>query len=508
MTDEIKVLTRTSEIDPRRQPPDSELLRQIKDRFASSVNKETNQLLRSPDSILQPMNRVQKYLQKLPFSPNKAIWQFINYLVQYGVLIMTDDPTRRYFFDDGQLDELTRAGQYREVPQIKHDIRQRLKSFIAKADKSKTGVHPLSPAEVKALVTGDLFDLLKEMAKEHPEIENLIQSFGDMMQTCLSADPTKTQNAIAEFALTIEDSLRCVINRVESQSLELVTAIASASPDSTGQTPAASQERNHSATQTRLIELAGNITKWQSQLDRLRREQNLVEHYLSDVKLHVLEEELNPRLNFAEAEDLKKIELAIERAHAKADELNEHIEKLLKLQAPIDARIRELQRLQSALKICAGQEKEWPTLAVSDLPARPTYDADELLDWQSVDLSEEMTTTLMTDLTAFTADEKLLIAAFQVIGQKTSGSKMARALFSLGLAGTQPERERELRQVCRSISEKEPPPIRYTGCASRYAIYMHSGSVVIGNVKAIIPENKQSELLAMFQKPTPEPETD
>ena len=509
MTDEINIVSKTSEIDPRRQPPDSELLRQIKDRFASSVNKETNQLLRSPDSILQPMNRVQKYLQKLPFSPNKAIWQFINYLVQYGVLIMTDDPTRRYFFDDGQLDELTRAGQYREVPQIKHDIRQRLKSFIAKADKSKTGVHPLSPAEVKALVTGDLFDLLKEMAKEHPEIENLIQSFGDMMQTCLSADPTKTQNAIAEFALTIEDSLRCVINRVESQSLELVTAIASASPDSTGQTPAASQERNHSATQTRLIELTGEVVKLQSQLERLRREQNLSEHYLADVNQRVLEEGLKPRLNFAEAEEMKRVELAIERAHAKADELNEHIGKLLTMQAPIDKRIRELVRLQSALKICAASHAQ--TLSAvpeSVMPTRPTYDAAELLDWQSVDLSEEMTTTLMTDLTAFTADEKLLIAAFQVIGQKTSGSKMARALFSLGLAGTQPERERELRQVCRSISEKEPPPIRYTGCASRYAIYMHSGSVVIGNVKAIIPENKQSELLAMFQKPTPEPETD
>src|SRR3989339_1621963 len=143
MTAEIKVLTRTSEIDPRRQPPDSELLRQIKDRFASSVNKETNQLIRSPDSILQPMNRVQKYLQKLPFSPNKAIWQFINYLVQYGVLFMTDDPTRRYFFDAEQLDELIRAGQYREVPKIIHDMRQRLQSFIAKTDKFKTGVHPL-----------------------------------------------------------------------------------------------------------------------------------------------------------------------------------------------------------------------------------------------------------------------------------------------------------------------------------------------------------------------------
>ena len=57
MPDEIKVLTRTSEIDPRRQPPDTELLRQVKDRFTGNANKKTNQLLRAPDSILQPMNR-------------------------------------------------------------------------------------------------------------------------------------------------------------------------------------------------------------------------------------------------------------------------------------------------------------------------------------------------------------------------------------------------------------------------------------------------------------------
>ena len=500
MADAIKVVLKTSEIDPRRQPPDSELLRQIKDRFSSNADKETNQLLRSPDSILQPMNRAQKYLQKLPFAPNKAIWHFINYLVQYGGLIMTDDPTRRYFFDADQLDEIIRAGQRREVPNLKHAGQSRLTSFLAKTEKSGATARPLSATEIKALVTGDMFDLLKNLAEEHPEIEGLIQSLGNTVEICCAAEPKKTQEAIAALALFLDESLRRIISRVESQALELVAA--------TTTNAASASEKRAADFHLRLIDLSGETAKLQAQLDRLRREQNLIEHYLLDVKQHVLEEELKPRLNFAEAEDLKKIELAIERAHAKADELNEYIGKLLAMQAPIDNRIRELQRLQSALKICAAsQGKTLSALPTGNIPARPAYDQDELLNWQNISLPDELESTVITDLSAFTPDEKLLIAAFQVLGRKTSTGKMAHALCAIGLADAQRKREHELRNVCRSLSEKEPPPIRYAGSVARCAIYMHSGSVVIGNVNAIITANKQVELLAMFQKPTPEPET-
>src|SRR3989339_515151 len=401
MTDEINIVSKTSEIDPRRQPPDSELLRQIKDRFASSVNKETNQLLRSPDSILQPMNRVQKYLQKLPFAPNKAIWHFINYLVQYGALIMTDDPPRRYFFDTEQLDELIRAGRYREVPVLKSEPKTRLAAFLSNVHQTARRV--LSAAETKALFVSDMFELLKGLCEEHPEIENVIYALGQTVADSHSADAAKTQNLSATLALTLEQSLRQIVTRVESQSLELVAAMTPSAPVSVGQTREELSTKNIPGAETRLIALTGDIAKLQAQLDRLRREQNLIEHYLSDVKQRVLEEELIPRLNFAEAENMKRVELAIERAHAKADELNEYIGKLLTMQAPIDNRLRELQRLQSALKICAtGQNQTPPVLSESVMPARPTYDADELLDWQSVDLSEEMATTILTDLSSFT----------------------------------------------------------------------------------------------------------
>lgn len=496
MNEKLSIVRKTSEIDPRRQPPDSELLKQIKDRFSNNADKSTKLLLRSPESIMEPMNRVKNYLQKFPFAPNKALWHFINYLVQYGALIMTDDPTRRYFFDTEQLDELIRAGQRREVPVVKYEPESRLAAFLSGSHQAP--LRSLSAEEIKALFVSDMFDLLKNICEEHPEAEALIHALGHTVAGGCAANPTKAQSLSANLALTLEETLRKIVTRVENQALELVTMT---EPRLEPQKEVAKEKVPDVI--GRLTTLSAQVNDWQSQLDRLRREQNCVEHYLSDVKQRVLEEELKPRLNFAEADDLKKVELAIERAHAKTDELNEHIEKLLTLQAPIENRIRELQRWQSALKICvASQEKELTAVPAIALPPRPTYDADELLNWQAIDLTEEMATTIVTDLSAFTAEERLLIAAFQVIERKTSTGKMAHALVALGLSGGRSEKE--LRHTCRQLSEREPPVIRYVGSVAQCAIYRHAGSVVIGNVNAIIPENKQTELLAMFHKPTTE----
>ena len=124
----VEVVFRESDLNPVHSPPDYQLLNQIASRFADNCNPQNKVMDRGPESILLPMSRVQKYIATLRGAEKKALWRLINYLIQYGGIIMTND--RRFIYDAEQFAKIIDASKKKIRPEISHDLQERLEYFI------------------------------------------------------------------------------------------------------------------------------------------------------------------------------------------------------------------------------------------------------------------------------------------------------------------------------------------------------------------------------------------
>ncbi len=509
----LEAQKRKSDIDPRR-PPDHELLIQTSKRFADNCDSQTRLMTRTPDSILEPMNKVQKYLQSFSCSNRKALWHLINYFIQYGGVIITNDTNRRFFFDQGQFERIIEASRKRVVPEMPVDPQERLDYFAPPIDPVDEKVdspaeEPLTPESIRTMVSEEARESLNGLSHQYPRLTSIIEELGLLAQHSFQGDRKEATSASFALAMILDELLSEIRRQIEDEALETLAGEISTTPT-----------RTHGCdVSIKIKSLQQFIAPLQRRLDGLRRAQTVVEDDRSYIQNEIIDQELKPRLEFSSKEDCQLITAAIERAYEKIEEIDAYIQKLLRLRSPIEDQLKDLLRLQNALKVCQMappvEHFEEVSAGTDILSAPPEFDEEELLSWQASEApilppeDAEDTNEVPDGTPCSLEDETLIIAAYQIIGTRKSSWKVADALFKLGLLGSDSKRRGNIISTAREISRRDQPPLTFCGRMSKkYALYMQS-TAATGDTGAIIPTELHERLrsLCATTKP-PKPETE
>lgn len=489
----IEAQARTSEISPL-APPDIQLLEQICSRFADNCDPNTHLMTRDPESILVPMNKVEKYVAGQPIgNAKKVLWRLINYFIQFGGIILTNDTERRYFFDEEQFRRIIDAARKKIIPQMPIDKQTRLQSFLAKgakpAEKKK-----LTPYEISKILATEITELLSTRLAEFPPAESVVAELNSLVASVFSGEKSRVTETALSLSLAIDSLIRAAQGAGIDQAIEALSEQKEKEPPQA----IVSAFGCDVSEKKRLIQSL--VEPLQRQLETVQGIQTQVENRLARIKQDIIGQELEPLLTMTEGKEHKKIAAAIERAYEKAELLKAYIAELLKIREPLEQQLRELLRRLNALRVCEMSQPLPTQVNEIKISRPPEFDEEELLVWEPPEAeSKEETTSPAEEENPLL--EKLLVEAYLIAGKRCSSWRMGDALFELDLIGQDPKIRGAVMATCRTISQKNPPPLKYRGSISRrHKIYAVNADLCRGMTFSVIPMELHDRLRQLLAK--------
>jgi len=512
--------------------PGTEVLRKVCNIFGNVGGNMDPPVLNcdEPFERLQQSSRVKEVLREnRDHKVEYLLKDLFAFLVYYGVLIRTDCPDYLYVFDQERCHILSRRRaeellDLRAMPtQEKRDTRLRELLHLpaltpSPAPLAEPEPGTVTPTDVRKLVVDTATASFNGMAESYPELDDVAFTLGAFAAQCAKgrvAGIEETVGNIARLVLALRD-------HIDREALEVIDHL-TARP--------ASEPKPRFDPRTEIRALQAARVAIDKAYQEMVRQKAAADESLEHLSIEILDHDLRQQLRFATDADRPKLEAAVARAEAKAQEIEQFIDRMLEIMAPVKQLIDQVQRRITALTVLT-QPKPETSIEIPALPNQPTYDETELLDWRSLllevpgetgtasvdDETDDGVTADLPDLPSADATvqpswgpdwvpgkltEDQIAAIFVLVGRRAAAS-LAIALGKLGLVQTRLQ-QRWIFSVCSALAHEDAPRklLRFCGSMAGLRMYKAAKDLRPTLVDELIPASLQDELKRLLVKPKP-----
>lgn len=373
----------------------------------------------------------------------------VAYLAQFGGLIITNDPDRRYIFDKEQCYRVVNAARRDQRPNNPNENQrqQRLYQLLGETMPEELLVSPSTAKkearDARNKIEQTLSTQLTDMLAEFPTLASLIRQISQLSQVAWE----RKDDAAIGFVLTaIGLDIRDLKERISDSVLELLSSISepeqptSVSPPRIEATPL----------ETGALSIAEMMRKVAVLLQPLTRKKQEAEEKLREAEDSAAQ--LEEQLRFASQAETPGLTNQLKSARQSIRALEDYINRLLEYEEPLKNCQRQLLARKAALDTLT---KPLPALDAGTAEILPPFLELDVADLQPAKSSAEFSTgdkqaatgacprpvPTAIDLNALNAMEKTIIAVLSVSGGRRTAGKISSLIHkTLGICFDESDR--------------------------------------------------------------------
>jgi hypothetical protein len=492
--EKLRVSFRSSEFAPTIDPPDFGLLQKLYSRFNAQLRPGSVCVLnKNPTDILSSMMRVNKFCATRKGKKKTVLRNLINYMVEFGGLIITNDPDNVFLFDHAQFRRLMESTKRREIPIIPHDLTERAHQLLEikfeeeeTPEKTETTTEPQTGTAPKAITANMVREIViqkgdesfAQLIEEYPHLETLPTELGILALYSVKRRETELQDSVFALSVYVEELVR----NIETQAIDMLLE--------DGAPEASTAPSSSCDIEAQIRAIRNMIDPIKNVIAEIRQAQAETEEELDTVEVNIIDR-MQERLRYTtDADDQERLHRAIARAQEVAQKLQDHLDHLGELLAPYTKRMQHLTSRINAIRLAhsAIAEVELPEIV---LPEAPNVDEECLNNWSDINISPPK-----LDTCQLTEEEKLVLAAYMIVPSKNgkSSNKMEQALAHIGQPVT------ALLSVAQKLSDHNPKLLNVRSGFGRTFFFWAVKNIEL-DVTSVIPPEQHQVLRDFFDIP-------